>query len=233
MNIAIILSGGVGSRMDSSIPKQYIEVKGKPVIWYCLKTFVEDNSTDAIVIGVADNWKDYVIDLVSSFHTEKSVLFSKPGETRQITIFNALKVIECSNYSKDDIVIVHDAARPLVSHELIKNCYDECINADAILPVIPVKDTLYRSMDGKSIDSLLDRNTIWAGQAPEAFRFGPYLEAHEHMPYKELLNINGSTEIAYKNGLDCKMIKGDPMNFKITTQEDLSNFKMIIKDESL
>lgn len=233
MNIAIILSGGVGSRMDSSIPKQYIEVRGKPVIWYCLNTFVEDDLTDAIVIGVADNWKDYVVDLVSTFRTAKPVLFSKPGETRQITIFNALKVIESCNYSNDDIVIVHDAARPLVSHELIKKCYAECANAEAILPVIPVKDTLYRSMDGKSIDSLLDRNTIWAGQAPEAFRFGPYLEAHEHMTYKELLNINGSTEIAYKNGLDCKMIKGESMNFKITTQEDLSNFKMIVKDESL
>ncbi len=233
MNIAIILSGGVGSRMESSIPKQYIEVKGKPVIWYCLKTFVEDDSTDAIVIGVADNWKDYVIDLMSSFRTVKPVYFSKPGDTRQMTIFNALKVIESSNYSKDDIVIVHDAARPLVSHDMIVKCYAECANADAILPVIPVKDTLYKSLDGKTIDSLLDRNTIWAGQAPEAFRFGPYLEAHEHMPYKELLKINGSTEIAYKSGLKCKMIKGDPKNFKITTQEDLSNFKMIVTDESL
>ena len=96
------------------------------------------------------------------------------------------------------------------------------------MPVIVVKDTTYYSEDGKSITSLLDRSKLWAGQAPEAFVFGKYLRVHENMSREELLKINGSTEIAFKQGLKVELIKGDPMNFKITTPEDLSNFESII-----
>ena len=107
-----------------------------------------------------------------------------------------------------------------------------CKEADGVLPVVPVKDTLYQSKDGKSITSLLNRNELFAGQAPEAFRFGKYLELHEQMPREELLKINGSTEIAYKGGLKIKLIKGDVMNFKITTPEDLTNFETIINQRN-
>ena len=96
------------------------------------------------------------------------------------------------------------------------------------MPVIPVKDTVYLSEDGKHINSLLNRSHLWGGQAPEAFRFGKYIKVHEELQKEELLKINGSTEIAFKAGLNCQMIKGDPINFKITTPEDLSNFESII-----
>ena len=96
------------------------------------------------------------------------------------------------------------------------------------MPVIAVKDTTYYSEDGKKIKDLLDRSKLWAGQAPEAFIFGKYLKVHDEMSHDELLKINGSTEIAFKNGMNVEMIKGDPMNFKITTQEDLANFETII-----
>ena len=96
------------------------------------------------------------------------------------------------------------------------------------MPVIPVKDTVYLSKDGKNIDALLNRSQLWAGQAPEAFIFGKYLKVHDEMSHDELLKINGSTEIAFKNGMNVEMIKGDPMNFKITTPEDLANFETII-----
>lgn len=130
------------------------------------------------------------------------------------------------------MVIIHDAARPLVSRDLISNCLKECQKADGVLPVIPVKDTLYQSADGMHITSLLNRSELFAGQAPEAFRFGLYLKLHKEMSREELLKINGSTEIAYKGGLKVNLIKGDDMNFKITTPEDLSNFESIIKDRN-
>lgn len=229
MNIAIILSGGVGSRMGLNIPKQYVEIQGQPIINYCLKVFFEEKNTDAIVIGVADEWKDYVIEKMQMVGVKKTVLFSKPGETRQYSIYNALKVVKENGYGDDDIVLIHDAARPLVSQELINRCYDECKMADGVMPVIPVKDTTYLSKDGKSIEALLDRNHLWAGQAPEAFVFGKYLKAHDEMSREDLLKINGSTELAFKAGLKCHMVTGDPMNFKITTPEDLLNFESIIK----
>lgn len=230
MNIAVILSGGVGTRMGTDVPKQYIKVAGKPVFWYCLKTFFQSVHVDAVVIGCALEWQEYVKAQVMSFQIEKPVYYSLPGETRQYTILNALQEIAKQGYSETDVVIIHDAARPLVTEQLIADCINGCNEADGVLPVIPVKDTLYQSKNGKQITSLLNRNELFAGQAPEAFVFGKYLALHEKMPREELLKINGSTEIAYKGGLNVKLIRGDELNFKITTPEDLSNFENILRN---
>lgn len=228
MNIAIILSGGVGSRMGGNVPKQYLEVNQKPVLWYCLSVFSANPNIDAIVIVRSEEWGEYIETQVQSLNMKKPLFYAAPGKTRQYSIFNALNIIKDQGFSFDDVVIIHDAARPLISQALINNCLKTCAVSDAVLPVIPVKDTLYQSVDGKCITSILKRKELFVGQAPEAFRFGQYLQLHETMPEEELLEITGSTEIAYKGGLTVKLIEGDNMNFKITTPEDLSNFKNII-----
>ena len=228
MKYAIILSGGVGSRMGADIPKQYIEVNGIPVISYCLQTFLSIQTIDGIVIGVAEEWKSYLKGIVETLKPQKNIFYAEPGETRQYSIFNALKVVKEIGGKDNDLVIIHDAARPLVTEELIQRCFEGCKEADGVLPVIPVKDTIYQSTDKTHITNLLNRSELFAGQAPEAFRFGKYLQLHQEMPREELLKINGSTEIAYKGGLNIKLISGDEMNFKITTPEDLSNFESII-----
>ena len=231
MNTAIILSGGIGTRMGADRPKQYIEVNGAPIIVYCLKAFLSTARIDAFIIGAAEEWRDYINSFIQKENTTAPFYYSEPGETRQYSIYNALKKAKEIGIRNNDVVIIHDAARPLVSKELIERCIDGCNTSDAVLPIIPVKDTIYLSNDGKNIQSLLDRSQLYCGQAPEAFRFGPYLKVHDEMPREELLKINGSTEIAYKAGLCCQMVDGDPMNFKITTPEDLINFRNIIKSE--
>lgn len=228
MTYAIILSGGIGSRMESDTPKQYIEVNGKPIFIFCLQTFLNVQAIDAIVIGVAKEWKSFVERTVEALKPQKKIFYAVPGETRQYSIFNALKVVKEIGGKDDDLVIIHDAARPLVSKELIQRCLDGCKETDGVLPVIPVKDTIYQSTDKIHVTNLLNRSELFAGQAPEVFRLGVYLQQHEDMPREELLKINGSTEIAFKGGLNVKLIPGDEMNFKITTPEDLSNFESII-----
>jgi 2-C-methyl-D-erythritol 4-phosphate cytidylyltransferase len=230
MNIAIILSGGIGSRMGRNIPKQYIYIKGKSIIEYSLVKFAEAECIDAIVIAIADEWKTFVKERLP--RTKKQILFSPAGETRQLSIFNALKVCSGLLKTNEDMVIVHDAARPLVSKDLIDKCLSNCQYCDGVLPVIPVKDTIYQSADGKSISSLLPRKELFAGQAPEAFKFLKYYHLHTSLPNEEIARINGSTEIAYKGGLNIQLIDGEEMNFKITTGEDLSNFETIISHES-
>lgn len=217
--------------MGLNIPKQYVMVNDQPVINYCLKTFLENSNIGALIIGVADEWLDFVKEHVAMLNPSKPIYYAKPGETRQYSIYNALYVVRDNGFSDDDLVIIHDAARPLVSDALINRCLDGCKEADGIMPVIPVKDTTYLSEDGKHIQSLLNRSHLWAGQAPEAFRFGKYIKVHDEMLREDLLKINGSTEIAFKVGLDCQMVEGDPMNFKITTPEDLSNFESIINNK--
>lgn len=232
MNIAIILSGGVGTRMGEACPKQYIKVADKPIINYCVKTFCNNPRIDKIVICLADEWRAFVEESLKDIVTTQSIIYSKPGRTRQFTIYNALEKLESIGIASDDVVIIHDAARPLVSQQLIDACLDENRVCDGVLPVIPMKDTIYMSHDGKNIDALLDRNTLFAGQAPESFIFGKYLQAHRDMPEERLEKINGSTEIAQIAGMNIHLIEGDSMNIKITTPEDLSTFATLIQEKS-
>lgn len=232
MNIAIILSGGVGSRMGLNLPKQYVMVNNQPVLNYCLSTFLENDKIHALVLVVADEWIEFVKEHLLKLKPKKPVFYAKPGETRQYSIYNGLHAVRDNGFNDDDLVIIHDGARPLVSHDLICRCLDGCKDVDGVMPVIPVKDTTYFSEDGKHIQTLLNRSHLWAGQAPEAFKFGKYIKVHDEMDRVDLLKITGSTEIAYKAGLNCQMVEGDPMNFKITTPEDLSNFESLLNKKS-
>lgn len=228
MNIAILLAGGQGTRVGGDIPKQYCYVEGRPIIGYSLRTLAYDQRTDVVVVVAAPEWHT-LISRAASHAGWKKVFFASPGETRQYSIYNALKFIESDptfpTDTEDCTVLVHDAARPLVTTTLIARCYDACREADAVMPVVPVKDTIYYTADGQHITQLLDRSHLKAGQAPEAFRFGPYLKAHDDTPRQELLRINGSTEIAYRQGLNVVLVEGETLNFKITTPEDLCNFE--------
>ena len=233
MNIAIILSGGVGTRVGMSIPKQYIEVAGRPVIEYCLRTLLKHDEVDMAIIGVAEEWLGFVTNCVTRIKSKVPVYYAKPGELRQESIINALKVAKEEGAQEMDIVLIHDAARPLLTTELTSSCFKACKKADAVLPVIPVKDTVYLSSDGKHIDSLLERKTLWNGQAPEAFKFGPYYKANLCLTQDEIQHITGSTEVSYRAGHKCILIPGDTRNFKITTREDLLIFEAIIRNESI
>nr|MCR5733060.1 2-C-methyl-D-erythritol 4-phosphate cytidylyltransferase [Lachnospiraceae bacterium] len=128
----------------------------------------------------------------------------------------------------DDIVIVHDAARPFVSADLLERCIEACAIHDGAMPALPMKDTVYLSEDGVSVTSLLERSKIYAGQAPEAFRLEKYLEATKALLPDEILKINGSTEPAIRAGLDIAIIPGDENNFKVTTDIDLKKCRDIL-----
>lgn len=226
-NIAIILSGGTGSRMGSEIPKQYIEIGGKPVIAYCLEQFANHRSIDAVIIGVAEEWQPYVEKTVRNLHTPKPVYYAAAGAVRQESIYKALQVAK-THFADDDVVLIHDAARPNVSRRLIDACLDACAEYDGAMPVLPVKDTMYQSVDGLTISSLLPRETLYAGQAPEAFRLGKYWAVHQALPYEAMMQINGSSEIAYRQGLTIKLVAGEESNYKITVPEDLERFRLSI-----
>lgn len=228
MNYAIILSGGTGSRLKGiSIPKQYYEVKGKPIIRYTLETIVKSDVIDTYIIVASEEWHAYIKDKLCGLN-EKFAGFAIPGENRQLSISNGLEKLK-GTANENDVVLIHDAARPCVSKQLICNCVKACREADGAMPVLPMKDTIYLSKDGNSVDSLLDRSQLFAGQAPEAFVYGKYLSANERLLREEILKINGSTQPAILDKLKVAMIDGEESNFKITTAEDLERFKRILE----
>lgn len=227
MNVALILSGGTGTRLGLDIPKQYIKICGKPVISYCIERLSAHDRIDAIHIVAEPQWQKQPGSwLFDSDLRKKFKGFSTPGSNRQLSILNGLTDIR--KYADDsDFVFIHDAARPLLSDRLITDCLDAAAGHEGVVPVLPMKDTVYSSRDGKKITALLDRRTIFAGQAPEVFKLGVYYAANIRLLPDQIRNINGSTEPAVMAGLDVAMIPGDEDNFKITTKADLERFRRI------
>lgn len=225
MNIALILSGGIGTRLGAKVPKQYIEVNNKPIISWCMDVFQNCDCIDAFQIVAADEWIPYIEDKISF---SKKVLFSSPGENRQLSIFNALNDInKYLNFNERNNVIIHDAARPFVTELLINDICEQLLNHDAVMPALPVKDTMYLGCDGK-IESTIDRNKIISGQSPEGFEFIKYYEACKKLLPNRILEINGSSEPAILNDMDIIYVPGDEHNFKITTKNDLERFKTYV-----
>lgn len=231
MNVAVILAGGTGTRAGLEIPKQYYEVNGKPVIFYCLHTFLLHEKIDAVQIVADRMWHEYIMQHLFVLPcSEKFRGFSSSGENRQLSIYHALTDIR-EYASEDDFVIIHDAARPCVTAIQIADCLKTAKGHDGTLPVLPMKDTAYLSEDGKVVSSLLDREKLFAGQAPEVFLLGRYYEANRVLLPDKILEINGSTEPAVMAGMDIAMISGDERNFKITTVADLEHFREIVQKD--
>lgn len=225
MNVAIILAGGTGNRAELEIPKQYYEVDGKPVIAYCLHTFLVHEGIDGVQIVADEMWHGYIMrQLLAMPDRKKFRGFSPPGQNRQLSVYHGLEDIR-GYASADDYVIIHDAARPCVSSDQITDCLEAAKGHDGALPVLPMKDTVYLSENGRKVSSLLSRKEIFAGQAPEVFLLGRYYEANRVLLPERILMINGSTEPAIMAGMDIAMIPGDEGNFKITTQEDLERLQ--------
>ncbi len=240
--IAIILSGGTGSRMNMDIPKQYIEVADRMIITESIRPFMECELVRDIRIVADEMWHgrilgefdlrmaDLVMDQGMHDGMYKFSGFSVPGANRQLSILNALRDI-VDDCNEEDIVIIHDAARPMVSTDMIQRCIVSCEGHDGVMPVLPMKDTVYYSEDGMAVSKLLNRDKIFAGQAPEVFRFQKYLEACEALLPDRILEIRGSTEPAIMAGMDIAMIPGEEGNFKITTIDDLARYReMILQD---
>ena len=235
MNIALLLSGGTGSRMGADIPKQYIMAGDKRICAYCMETLFGHPDIDAVQIVADPEWQKTIVQcgerLSRGLWESKFRGFSLPGENRQLSIFHGLE--DVSGYGEEGAyVLVHDAARPLLSMEQISSCLQGAVGHDGAMPVLPMKDTVYYSRDGQRVEKLLDRSTIYAGQAPEVFVLGRYYEANRRLLPDDILKINGSTEPAILAGMDIAMIPGDEGNFKITTKADLERFcKMIAEGE--
>ena len=269
MNIALILSGGIGSRISSDIPKQYIPVNGKMIITRCIEAVLRCSLVDGLFIVADESRRTMILseaeNIIGPGFSDKFRGFAEPGTNRQLSILNGLRsivsFIEDSRPDMEgeslqdaegqrgavdkepgtqrhsiktpekerDIVIVHDAARPLVSADTIKACIETCSAHDGAMPALPMKDTVYLSDNGKSISSLLDRKKVFAGQAPEAFLLKKYLRANEALLPDGILGINGASEPALLAGMDVAIIPGDENNFKITTDHDLERYMEIVQ----
>ncbi len=229
-DFAILLSGGRGTRTSSVLPKQFVRRDGLMMVTHALRPLFDLPRISKICIVAAEDRRDEILEDIkrAGFDASKLCGFAEPGEIRQESVKNALSLIVSGlngdTSSDGDTVLIHDAARPFLSTELLEKCYAAIEGHDGVMPVLPMKDTVYISRDGKRIASLLERSEIFSGQAPELFKLGKYYRANTELSREKFMKINGSTEPAVLYGMDIAMIPGDVRNIKVTTDEDMDYY---------
>lgn len=222
-SIAVVLSGGSGTRMGGELPKQYIELAGKPVIVHTLEQLERCGVVEGVIVAAAPEWTTEILRWKEAFSLSKLLAVAPAGADRQRSIRNGLLAAE-GFMDEDELsgVIIQDAARPLTSVGLLTRLVEELKEAPAVMPALPITDTTYTSQDGRWVDGLLDRSTLFAGQAPEGFRFWPYLELYRDTPVETLCSMSGSCQLPYSRSWRVKIIPGEQGNLKITYAEDLN-----------
>lgn len=230
MVYAIILSGGVGTRMQSeNLPKQYIEVAGKPVLMYTLMPFDESEKIDHIVIVANPEWHDQIRQWVQLYQIQTPVTLAANGESRQGSILSGLWA--CNGIrpaTPGDKVIIHDAVRPLVDTRIIADCVDILDGCDCCLTAVPDYDTTFMSLDAKTIHSRVNREELVLGQTPEGFSLPMYLKLNENATKEELATLHGASELPFMKGHPVHLVAGSALNFKLTRPDDIVLFKAIV-----
>lgn len=229
MNFAIILAGGVGSRMGQKIPKQYIYIEGKPVIAYTLERFQDCHEIDHIVIVADKQWRPDITFWLNEYKIDKFLCFADSGISRQESVFSGLTA--CKLYAKNDqdLVLVHEAARPLVTNSMILSIIHGLNGYDASIPVLPLNDAVIYSSDSMQLNNLIDRNKLFRGQAPECFRLLPYWHINHITPREDLAHMRADHELAFMHGWNIHLCPGDENNFKLTTPSDIDRMVSLIR----
>lgn len=229
-NIAIIFAGGSGARMGSGLPKQFIEVNGKPIIIHTLEIFEDHPDIDEIYIACKEDYIKKLEKFVKRFMISKVVTIVPGGATGQDSIYNAL-CAAAENNDGDAVVLMHDGVRPCITKELIDDdlaCVKE--NGSAVT-CTAMYETPIISGDGKIVEDTPPRAQFYTAQAPQCFYLGEVMEAHRIMREKNpgYEGIVDTCTMMKSLGRKVAIVAGPRGNIKVTTPEDLYTFRAMIE----
>ena len=214
---AIILAGGKGKRMRSAISKQFIDIKGKPIIYYTLKKFSENKKIDNIIVVLPEDEVKYFKENILKKYELRINKIVIGGKERQDSVYNALKSLKNSS---TDIVLIHDGARPFISERIINEGIKFAEIYGAAAPGVMPKDTIkVKNEKNFSVDTP-NRGNLVSIQTPQVFKFDEILECHEKIRYNGE-KVTDDTMVVEKYGYSVYLYDGEYTNIKVTTPEDL------------
>lgn len=226
---AIVLAAGSGSRMKSKTKKQFMEIKGKPVIWYSLFEF-EKSRVDEIILVTGKEDIDYCKkEIVEKYNLKKIKNVVAGGSERYESVYNGLKEVT------GNIVLIHDGARPFINNEIIERSIEGTIKSDACVVGVPVKDTIKRANKEGYIIDTPNRSELWITQTPQSFKTDLVKMAYKKMK-EELekgnttLNITDDAMVVEEFTTNqVRFVQGDYKNIKVTTPEDIDIAELFIE----
>lgn len=214
---AIVLAGGQGKRMGTKTQKQYLEIKGKPVLYYALKAFEESEKIDEVILVVGEGQEEYCRKEIVSKYGWKKVRHIVPGgKERYHSVWNGLQYVE------EGYVFIHDGARPFVDQEILERAYEAVTQHHACVVGMPVKDTIKVVDEDEFAIDTPNRSVLWQVQTPQTFETSLIKEAYGRLMEKETIAVTDDAMVVEQmTGRKVKLVKGSYENIKITTPEDL------------
>ena len=221
MNIAVIFAGGSGQRMKTKdIPKQFLEIHGKPIMIYTLEHFEKHEDIDAIVIACKEDYIDYLKDLIYKYRIEKVKKIVPGGSTGQLSIYNGLKAAREVAGSEDAVVLIHDGVRPMINAKLISDNIDSVERFGSAITTSVVKETILVVDENEMIDMVPDRAHSRVAKAPQSFRLSEILDAQEKALSENRSDFIDSCTLMKHYGYKLHLVDGPYENIKITTPDD-------------
>lgn len=220
----IITAGGRGKRMESSIFKQFLLIENKPILVYTLEKFNHCDLIDGIIVVAPEDRISYIAEeMVEKFQIHKVIKIVNGGGTRQESVFAALKVVDLNCQT----VVIHDAVRPLIHSNLLRQVIAKGIDTGAAVLAIPVQESI-KKVSHHQIKHTIDRESVWMVQTPQVFTRDLIWSAYEQA-FLHNINATDDSELLEYLGYPVCVVKGSRLNIKITVAEDLEFAKYLIK----
>lgn len=230
MNIAIIFAGGSGVRMGAGVPKQFLEINGKPILIHTLQLFQEHEDIDKIYLAINEEYIRYAERLVDDFRIDKVAAIVAGGKSAHESVYNALSKAAEEN-PEDSVVLIHDGVRPFVAYEVISENIESVEKNGSAITCTQCYETVIISKEGDTVDSTPLRKESYTAQAPQSFRLGEILSMHNALREtpEGYDNLVDSCGIYRKMGKKPHIILGNRGNIKVTTPEDVYTFRALIQ----
>lgn len=228
MNIALILAGGLGLRMnqDGEPPKQFFVLGEKPVLIHTLERFEKHSEIDAVCVVCLPTWEEYLKGLIGSFDIKKVRWIVPGGDCRQASVYNGLCALEKSCLL-DDIIIVHDGVRPFITSEIISQNIRTAIQYGNAMTSMQSTDTLITSHNGKTAEYAMDRDSSFSVQTPQTYSLGYGLKHYRRAYETGKTNTINCCELFIEMGETIYIVKGRKTNIKLTTRDDIAYLKFL------
>ncbi len=226
-NIVILTAAGVGSRMHQDIPKQFLNVDNKPIIVYTLEAFQAHPNIQEICVVILDGWEEILRAYARQFGITKLKYVVKGGATGQESIYRGLAAIR-KDHGDDDVVIVHDGNRPMVTQDIITDNLVKQQQYGSAVAAIPCTEVVFVSENKIDADTSIPRENLQRTQTPHAYRLGDLWAAHQKAKEMGITNTAASCSLMEAMGKKTYFSQGSEKNLKITTVEDIEIFKALL-----
>lgn len=230
MICAAILAGGIGTRLNVGVPKQFYKINNKPLLVYCIEPFLKIEILDKIIVSSPKQYLNDTQKLIAEYFEDERLVVIEGGKTRNDTILNSIYYALKNGADEKSVMVTHDGARIFVSPKLIENSIKYATKYGAASPVIPATDVIFQSKQKNKLTKIPERRYLFHSQTPQSFNMKKFIEIYDNLTEDEIKLLDEAMMLFNLRNEEIYLFEGDSSNFKITQPFDITIAKLILSD---